>query len=124
MGLGSGIFLIVVGAILYGAIDVDLPYVDDDALGLVLLLAGLAVVIVAVVLRADRPEAGVGTGIVLIAAGAILYWAVDGALPYIADYAMGAILMIAGAIAIVATAVMSRRRAATPRSTTHGYYQS
>ncbi|SDS10444.1 DUF6458 family protein [Actinopolymorpha singaporensis] len=122
MGLGSGIFLIVVGAILYGAVDVDLPYVDDDALGLILLLAGLAVVIVAVVLRADRPEAGVGTGILLLAAGAILYFAVDADLPYIADDAMGAILMVAGAIAIVATAVMSRRRT-TSRRSVQGYYQ-
>ncbi|GAA2760249.1 hypothetical protein [Actinopolymorpha rutila] len=122
MGLGSGILLIVVGAILYGAVDVDLPYVDDDALGLILLLAGLAVVIVAVVLRADRPERGVGTGIVLIAAGAILYFAVDADLPYIADDAMGAILMVAGAIAIVATAVMSRRRTPSRRSV-QGYYQ-
>lgn len=122
MGLGSGILLIVVGAILYGAVDVDLPYVDDDALGLILLLSGLAVVIVAVVLRADRPEAGVGTGIALIAAGAILYFAVDADLPYIADDAMGAILMAAGMIAIIATAVMNRRRRPSRRSV-QGYYQ-
>ncbi|MET9023018.1 DUF6458 family protein [Actinopolymorpha sp. NPDC004070] len=122
MGLGSGIFLIVIGAILYGAVDVDLPYVDDDALGLILLLAGLAVVIVAAVLRADRPEAGVGTGILLIAAGAVLYFAVDADLPYIADDAMGAILMAAGAIAIGATAAMSRRRTPSRRSV-DGYYR-
>jgi hypothetical protein len=33
MGIGTGIFLIAIGAALSWAIDVDLPYVEDDAVG-------------------------------------------------------------------------------------------
>ncbi|MEQ4207961.1 hypothetical protein ABN028_31170 [Actinopolymorpha sp. B17G11] len=110
MGIGTGIFLIAVGAALTWAVNIDLPYVSDDALGLVLVLAGIASVVVSVILKAERPEAGVGTGILLFAVGAVLAWAVHVDLPYIEDYAMGAILMVAGIIAIVATVVMSRQR--------------
>jgi hypothetical protein len=110
MGIGTGIFLIAIGAALSFAINVDLPYVTDDALGLVLVFAGLATVVVSVILKAERPEAGVGTGILLFAVGAVLAWAVNVDLPYIEDYAMGAILMVAGAIAVIATVVMSMQR--------------
>lgn len=106
MGIGTGIFMIAVGAILYWAVDVDLPYVDDDVLGLILLLGGIAALVIALIMRVDRPEAGVGTGIVLIAVGAILVWAVNVDLPYIDDDAFGVILMVAGAIAVVATLIM------------------
>ncbi len=107
MGIGSGIFLLAIGAVLTWAVDFDLPYVDDDALGMILLLAGIAVTVISVVLKVDRPEAGVGTGIALIAAGAIQTWAVDFNVPFLADEALGAIFMIAGAVAVVATVVVS-----------------
>jgi hypothetical protein len=110
MGIGLGVFLIVVGAIFYGAIDVDLPYVNDDALGLIILLAGIAVVVVSVILTTERPEAGVGTGLVLIAVGAVLSFAVDADLPFIADSVLGIILMVGGAIAVIATVVVNVQR--------------
>lgn len=113
MGIGTGIFLIAAGAILYWAVDFDLPYVTDDALGLILALTGVAVLGVAVVMRANRPEAGVGTGVLLLAGGAILIWAVNADLPYIDDDALGTILMVAGAVTVIATLIMNvvlRRR--------------
>jgi FtsH-binding integral membrane protein len=110
MGIGTGIFLIAVGAVLSLAVEVDLPYVDDDALGLVLVIAGIVSVVVSVILKSEHPEAGVGTGILLFALGACLAWAVNVDLPYIEDYAMGAIMMVAGGIAIIATVVTAMQR--------------
>jgi hypothetical protein len=110
MGIGTGVFLIAVGSVLLWAIDADLPYIDDDALGLILLIAGLAVLVISVVMKVDRPEAGVGTGVFLIAAGAVLSWAIDADLPYIADYVLGTILLVAGAISVCATLVLSLQR--------------
>lgn len=110
MGIGTGVFLIAAGSVLLWAIDADLPYIDDDALGLILLIAGLAVLVISVVMKVDRPEAGVGTGVFLIAAGAVLSFAIDADLPYIADYVLGTILMVAGAISVLATLALSLQR--------------
>jgi O-antigen/teichoic acid export membrane protein len=43
-GIGSGIGLIVVGAILAFAVDVNLPGVDDNVLGYILMAAGVALI--------------------------------------------------------------------------------
>lgn len=110
MGIGTGVFLIAAGSVLLWAIDADLPYIDDDALGLILLLAGLAVLVISVIMKVDRPEAGVGTGLFLIAGGAVLSWAIDADLPYIADYVLGTILIVAGAISVVATGLLALQR--------------
>lgn len=67
-------------------------------------------VVVSAILNTDHPEAGIGSGVVLFAAGAILSFAVQIDVPYIADYAMGTILMAAGAISVVATFVMLTQR--------------
>lgn len=119
MGIGASVFLIAAGAVLFWAIDVDLPYIDDDALGLILVLAGIATMIISVIMKANRPEAGVGTGVFLIAAGAVLTWAIDIDVPYISDSALGTILMVAGLIAIVATVGISLQR----RQRRNGYTQ-
>jgi hypothetical protein len=110
MGVGTGIILIVAGAVLFGAIEVDLPYVDDDALGLILLLAGIATLIISVVMKVNRPEAGIGTGVFMIVVGAILAWAIDINLNYIDDYAMGWILIVAGLVSVAATVVVNIQR--------------
>ena len=54
MGIGFGIFLIVVGAILLFALNVNIPYVSDDTVGIILLVAGALTLILAIVLQAQR----------------------------------------------------------------------
>ncbi|GAA3700270.1 hypothetical protein GCM10022204_16240 [Microlunatus aurantiacus] len=54
MGIGLGIFLIVVGAILLFALNVNIPYVSDDTLGIILLVAGALTLVLALVLQAQR----------------------------------------------------------------------
>lgn len=47
-----------------------------------------------------------GTGVGLIAAGAVLVWALELDLPYIQDHLLGQILLVAGVVVVVAAAVM------------------
>ncbi|MGH3354364.1 MAG: DUF6458 family protein [Nocardioidaceae bacterium] len=54
MGIGLGIILIVAGAILMWALDLDLEFLDDDALGVILLAAGALAIILALVMNAQR----------------------------------------------------------------------
>ncbi|MFL6026259.1 MAG: DUF6458 family protein [Friedmanniella sp.] len=54
MGIGLGIVLIVVGAILLFALNVDLPLVSDDTLGIILIIAGVLALVLALVLNAQR----------------------------------------------------------------------
>jgi hypothetical protein len=110
MGFGSGVLLLALGAVLTWAVDFDLPYIDDDSLGLILLLVGIVALVGSVIVQAERPEAGVGTGIGLIVAGAIITWAVAFDVPYIDDDALGAIFMAGGLIAVVGTVLMSMQR--------------
>jgi len=54
MGIGVGIVLIVLGAILLFALNVNLPFVTDDALGIILIVVGVLAVILALVMNAQR----------------------------------------------------------------------
>lgn len=54
MGIGIGIVLIVVGAILLWALNVNLPFVSDDTLGIILIVAGILAIILALVMNAQR----------------------------------------------------------------------
>lgn len=54
MGIGLGIVLIVIGAILLFAYNGNVPYMDDDTLGIILIIAGVIAVIAAVVITAQR----------------------------------------------------------------------
>lgn len=54
MGIGLGIVLIVVGAILLFAYNGNIPLMDDDTLGLILIVAGVISVVVALVINAQR----------------------------------------------------------------------
>lgn len=118
MGIGAAVGFLTAGAILYWAVDVDLPYMDDDALGAILLFAGVLSLAFAVIMNTRRSHSStsVGSGIGLIAAGAILYWAVDIDVPYVFDGALGVILMVAGAIAVLATMVMHFQGSSSSRA--------
>jgi hypothetical protein len=124
MGIGAATVLFTAGAVLYWAVEVDLPYIDDDALGAILIFAGALAVAVAVVMNARRAHNGTsaGTGIGLIVAGAVLYWAVNINLPYIFDGALGTILMVAGAIAVLATVTMHLQGTRSSRTRRHDTY--
>jgi uncharacterized membrane protein HdeD (DUF308 family) len=54
MGIGVGIALIVIGAIFLFALNVDLPFVSDDTLGVILIIAGALALVMALVLQAQR----------------------------------------------------------------------
>ena len=54
MGIGVGILLIVIGAIFLFALNIDMPFVSDDTLGIILIVAGALALILALVLQAQR----------------------------------------------------------------------
>jgi cyanate permease len=54
MGIGGGIFLITLGAIVAFAMQADVPWVDDDVAGGIIMLAGVAVLAVTVWFWRDR----------------------------------------------------------------------
>jgi hypothetical protein len=58
MYIGLGIFLIVIGAILVFALNIDIPGVGDDTLGWILILAGALAIVLSLAL-ASRRRAGV-----------------------------------------------------------------
>ena len=57
MGFGAGVLLLTVGAMLAFALRVDLWWIDVDAAGLVLMLAGLVVLVVTAFSRRQRRRA-------------------------------------------------------------------
>ena len=52
---------------------------------------------------------GIGLGIVLVVAGAILYWAVSADIPGVNDNTLGIILMVVGALAIVLALIQTQQ---------------
>ena len=68
MGIGGGITLIVLGLIfLTDVIQVDIPAVNESALGLILILGGIAAIVLAQTIWRDRgvrPVAGPGGRVV------------------------------------------------------------
>jgi len=57
MGIGLGIVFVVIGLILVlGVIQFDLSFVDDVALGWILLIAGVIALVLAVVMNKQRGE--------------------------------------------------------------------
>ena len=54
MGIGVGILLIVIGAILLFALKVDIPFVTDNTLGVILIVAGVLALVIALVMQAQR----------------------------------------------------------------------
>ncbi len=54
MGIGLGIVLIVLGAILLFALRINVPYVSDDTLGIILIVAGVLALVLSLVLQRQR----------------------------------------------------------------------
>jgi uncharacterized membrane protein HdeD (DUF308 family) len=54
VGIGTGILLIVLGAILLFALNLDIPFVTDDTLGIILLVAGVLALVLALILNYQR----------------------------------------------------------------------
>jgi hypothetical protein len=114
--VGSGVGLMAAGALVYWAIKVDLPHVDDDALGAILMVAGAIAAAASVIVSSEHTETGVGAGVALIAFGAIVYWAVDLDLPYIFDDALAVILMVGGVIGVIAAVLTDVRHSRGTRA--------
>jgi hypothetical protein len=58
MYIGLGIVLIVIGAILVFALNIDIPGVGDDALGWILIIAGALAIILSFAFRGRRVGRG------------------------------------------------------------------
>ncbi len=57
MGLGLGIFLLVLGLIFVtGVIEYDISFVEDTTLGWILLLAGVLAIVLALVMNKQRSQ--------------------------------------------------------------------
>ena len=54
MGIGLGIVLIVVGAALVWAVEVDIQFIDDNNLGWILIVAGVAAIVLSLIINAQR----------------------------------------------------------------------
>jgi uncharacterized membrane protein HdeD (DUF308 family) len=54
MGIGLGILLVIVGLVLMFAVNVNIPYVSDNTLGLILLIGGVLAIVLALVMNAQR----------------------------------------------------------------------
>ena len=55
MGIGLGIVLVVIGLILVlGVVNFDISFVDDSALGWILLVVGIIAIILALVINQQR----------------------------------------------------------------------
>lgn len=54
MGIGLGIVLIVIGAILTFAVDIKLSYVSVETIGIIFMVAGVLAIILALIINAQR----------------------------------------------------------------------
>jgi len=54
MGIGGGIFLVVVGAILTFAVNAQVSGVNLDVVGIIMMIAGVVMLVVALVMNAQR----------------------------------------------------------------------
>ena len=117
MGVGLGVVLLVVGPIVTWAYDGDIPNVDDDALGAILLGAGVLLLVVVAIVNASRSHkpADAQTGLLVFGLGAVLAFALDVDVPYIWDYALGIILMVGGIVAIAASVYLEGQGQRTRR---------
>jgi hypothetical protein len=54
MGVGVGVVLLVVGAIIYFALQVEIPFMETDTLGIILMVVGALAIVLALVMNNQR----------------------------------------------------------------------
>jgi uncharacterized membrane protein HdeD (DUF308 family) len=54
MAIGLGVVLIVVGAIVLWALNLDLEFVQDSTLGLILIVAGILTIVLSLIVNAQQ----------------------------------------------------------------------
>lgn len=54
MGIGLGIVLVVLGAILMWAVNINIPHVNDNTLGLILLIVGVLAIVISLIMNMQR----------------------------------------------------------------------
>ncbi|MEJ7630743.1 MAG: DUF6458 family protein [Nocardioidaceae bacterium] len=64
---------------------------------------------------------GIGLGVLLIVAGAVLMWALDFDLSYVDDDTLGLILFIVGILAVLLSLVLNMQRRKTTHVEEHRY---
>ena len=120
MSTGTGVVLVVVGAILYWGVGIDIPYVYDRTIGEVLMGLGIVGLLLGAVSRmpsrAHRSEMGAGTGIAMILAGAVLRWGLDVHTRKVNLDTLGLILIFVGLVAVAATLTMEWQRSRSRRT--------
>ena len=58
MGIGIGILLLLAGAILYWAVNFDLGFLNEQVLGIILMVAGALSILLTLILNAQRNRSG------------------------------------------------------------------
>jgi hypothetical protein len=119
LSTGTGVVLVVIGAVLYWGVGIDIPYVDDRTIGEVLIGLGLVGLLLGALsrmpARAHRSEMGAGTGVAMILAGAVLRWGLDVHTTKVNLDTLGLILIFVGVVAVAATLTMEWQRSRTQR---------
>jgi uncharacterized membrane protein HdeD (DUF308 family) len=54
MGVGVGVLLLVVGAIIYFALEAEIPFMETSTLGIILMVVGVIAIILALVMNQQR----------------------------------------------------------------------
>ncbi|MEJ7690615.1 MAG: DUF6458 family protein [Nocardioidaceae bacterium] len=54
MGIGLGVVLIVIGAALIWALNLDISFIEDNTLGWILLVAGVLAIALSLIINAQR----------------------------------------------------------------------
>ena len=54
MGIALGVILLLAGAIIYWALKLNLDFVDDQTLGIILMAVGVLVIVLSLIMNAQR----------------------------------------------------------------------
>ena len=56
MGVGVGVVLLVVGAIIYFALEAEIPFMENDTLGIILMAVGVLAIVLALVMNRQNSQ--------------------------------------------------------------------